>query len=252
MSQYGQMTAMTDSIESPRPAADNVQLSFMQALLKAADAPGIRKIQRTRLRLLASIAKQLSDGAEQADMRVADVVAAASLAHGTFYRYFPDLRSAIEALVGDFAIFLHQQLANSRGGASGSRERVRDATLTYIRVFKANAGLMRCLNSLRREDTAFRKAFLELSRGWNTRMASAIARRRGTASAEEFLPTAYALGGMIDEFLTQLYLRQDPALTHLANDEDAVAELLTELWCLGAYGRLPSEGRFMAGSREAS
>ena len=152
------------------------------------------------------------------------------------------MRSAVEALVGDFAIFLYQQLANSRGGASGSRERVRDATLTYIRVFKANAGLMRCLNSLRREDTAFRKAFLELSRGWNTRMASAIARRRGTASVEKFLPTAYALGGMIDEFLTQLYLRQDPALTHLANDEEAVAELLTELWCLGAYGRLPSEG----------
>jgi hypothetical protein len=70
-------------------------------------------------------------------------------------------------------------------------------------------------------------------------MASAIARRRGTASAEELLPTAYALGGMIDEFLTQLYLRQDPALTHLENDEEAVAELLTELWCLGAYGRLP-------------
>lgn len=245
MSQYGQMTAMTDSMESPRPAqasAESIQLSFVQALLKAADSPSIRKTQRTRLRLLSSIAKQLSDGAEQADMRVADVVAAASLAHGTFYRYFPDLRSAIEALVGDFAIFLYQQLANSRGGASGSRERVRDATLTYIRVFKANAGLMRCLNSLRREDTAFRKAFLELSRGWNTRMASAIARRRGIASVEEFLPTAYALGGMIDEFLTQLYLRQDPALTHLANDEEAVAELLTELWCLGAYGRLPSEG----------
>jgi AcrR family transcriptional regulator len=242
MSQYGQMTAMTDSREIPRPAAANVQLSFMQALLKAADAPGIRKIQRTRLRLLASIAKQLSDGAEQADLRVADVVAAADLAHGTFYRYFPDLRSAIEVLVGDFAIFLYQQLANSRAGVGGSRERVRDANLTYIRVFKANAGLMRCLNSLRREDTAFRKAFLELSQGWNTRMASAIARRRGTTSTEEFLPTAYALGGMIDEFLTQLYLRQDPALSHLANDEGAVADLLTELWCLGAYGRLPSEG----------
>lgn len=243
MSQYGQMTAMTDSMEIPRLAAENGQLSFMLALLEAADAPSIRKIQRTRLRLLASIAKQLSDGAEQADLRVADVVAAADLAHGTFYRYFPDLRSAIEALVGEFAIFLYQQLANSRAGVSGSRERVRDATLTYIRVFKANAGLMRCLNSLRREDTAFRKAFLELSRGWNTRMASAIGRRRGTTSAEEFLPTAYALGGMIDEFLTQLYLRQDPALSHLANEEEAVADLLTELWCLGAYGRLPSEGR---------
>ena len=53
---------------------------------------------------------------------------------------------------------------------------------------------------------------------------------------------AYALGGMIDEFLTQLYLRQDPALSHLAGNEEAVADLLTELWCLCAYGRLPPEG----------
>jgi AcrR family transcriptional regulator len=106
MSQYRQMTAMTNSVESLRPAQEeSTQLSFVQVLLKAADAPGIRKIQRTRLRLLASIAKRLSEGAEQTDMRVADVVAAASLAHGTFYRYFPDLRSAIEALVGDFAVF---------------------------------------------------------------------------------------------------------------------------------------------------
>ena len=81
MSQYGQMTVMTDSMEIPRRAAESGQLSFMQALLKAADAPGIRKIQRTRLRLLASIAKKLSDGAEQADLRVADVVGAAGVAH---------------------------------------------------------------------------------------------------------------------------------------------------------------------------
>jgi len=53
------------------------------------------------------------------------------------------------------------------------------------------------------------------------------------------LPTAYALGGMIDEFLAQLYLRRDPALAGLAGDEAAVADLLTELWCRGAYGSLP-------------
>ncbi len=235
------MTAMTDAIENQRPAAKAVQFDFMQTLLEAAGAPGIRKIERTKLRLLAGIAKHLSGGAEQADLRVADIVAAADLAHGTFYRYFPDLRAAIDTLVGDFAIFLYQKLDNSRAGAGGSRQRVRASTLTYVRVFKINAGLMRCLNSLRREDTAFRKAFLELSLGWNTRMALAIARRRGMVASEEFLPIAYALGGMIDRFLTQLYLRQDPALAHLANDEDAIAELLTELWCLGAYGRLPGE-----------
>jgi AcrR family transcriptional regulator len=223
------------------------RLSFAQRLFEAADAPDLRKSERTRLRLLATIARQLAAGAEQADLRVADVAAAAGLAHGTFYRYFPDLRSALETLMRDFAAFLHDQLAGAREGAAGSRERARSATLVYTRLFRINAGLMRCLVGLGRENMAFRKAFQKLNRDWNRRVASAIARRR-TAKADidradsaALLPRAYALGGMIDEFLTQLYLRQDPALSHLARDEETVANLLTELWCLGAYGRLPPE-----------
>lgn len=232
-----------------RASGSDARLSFAHVLFEAADAPDLRKTERTRLRLLGSIARQLADGAEQADLRVADVAAAAGLAHGTFYRYFPDLRSAVEALMGDFAAFLHDQLANAREGATGSRERARGATLIYTRLFRINAGLMRCLIGLGRENTAFRKAFQKLNRDWNKRMASAIAHRRmvkadtDQADSAALLPTAYALGGMIDEFLTQLYLRQDPALSHLASDEEAVTDLLTELWCLGAYGRLPPEGR---------
>lgn len=239
--------AAQEGYADPTPPSE-APLGFAQVLLEAAEAPGLRKTERTRLRLLASIARRLSDGAEQADLRVADVTAAAGLAHGTFYRYFPELRSAVEALVRDFATFLHDRLANARDGMTGSRERVRSATLVYTRLFRANTGLMGCLIGLGRENTAFRKAFQELNRSWNERMASAIARRRRANSPKDrtrssaLLPTAYALGGMIDEFLTQLYLRQDPALSHLASDEEAVADLLTALWCLGAYGRLPPEG----------
>ncbi|MBL9035352.1 MAG: TetR family transcriptional regulator [Rhodospirillaceae bacterium] len=226
-----------------KPAARSPR-GFAAALLDAAAAPALRKVERTRLRILAAIAQLLADGAEPAELRVADIVAAADLAHGTFYRYFPDQRAAVEALVGDFARFLRDELANARDGATGSRARVRSATLAYTRAFRANAGLMRCLIRLGREDAAFGRAFQELNQAWNRRMAGAIARHRAgrsakAASAESLLPTAYALGGMIDEFLTQLYLRRDPALKHLARDEEAVADLLTELWCLGAYGRLP-------------
>lgn len=76
-------------------------------------------------------------------------------------------------------------------------------------------------------------------------MAAAIARHRAQlaeapqVSAEAALPIAYALGGMIDELLTQIYLRRDPALSALAGNDEAVADLLTELWRLGAYGHLP-------------
>jgi TetR/AcrR family transcriptional regulator, ethionamide resistance regulator len=233
-----------DLIENSRAESDS---GFLAALRRAAEAPGLGKTERTRLKLLAAIAARLSAGIEEAALRVADIAAEAGLAHGTFYRYFADRRVAVGALVADFVRFLRDRLAESRDGPPGSRARVRAATLTYVRLFRDNAGLMRCLMSLDNEGAGFRASFHELNRAWNGRVAAAIAHRRDpiaeAAAVAATLPTAYALGGMIDEFLTQLYLRRDPALAALAGDEAAVADLLTELWCRGAYGSLPPELR---------
>jgi len=233
-----------DLIENNQTGSD---AGFLAALRLAAEAPGLGKTERTRLKLLAAIAARLSAGIEEAALRVADIAAEAGLAHGTFYRYFADRRAAVGALVADFVRFLRDRLAESRDGPPGSRARVRAATLTYVRLFRDNAGLMRCLMSLDNEGAGFRASFHELNRAWNGRVAAAIAHRRDpvaeAAAVAATLPTAYALGGMIDEFLTQLYLRRDPALAALAGDEAAVADLLTELWCRGAYGSLPPELR---------
>lgn len=232
---------------SMEPGVAEPPLDYARVLLDAAAAPGLRKVERTRLRLLAGIARQIAGGTEAAALRVADVTQEAGLAQGTFYRYFADLPSAIETLVHDFAAFLHERLAGTRDGMTGSRARVHGATLIYARLFRANAGLMRCLIGVGGADTAFLRAFQQLNQSWNQRMAGAIARKRKKLfgaqrkRAASLLPRAYALGGMIDEFLTQLYLRRDPALASLRDDEAAVAELLTELWCLGAYGLLPTE-----------
>lgn len=214
---------------------------FSDVLLAAAQDGARRKTERTRMRLLAAVAGEIMAGVERGDLRVSSVTAAAGLAHGTFYRYFPDMPAASEALVQEFARFIHGRLADARQGEPGSRERVRSATLAYTRLYRRNAPLMRCLIGLGTGDTASAASYRALNRAWYGRMAAAIARRRGGRAdrAEALLPTAYALGGMIDEFLAQLYLRKDPALKHLAAREEAVADLLTDLWSLGAYGSLP-------------
>lgn len=213
-------------------------LAFAEVLAVAAGA-AVRKSERTRLRLLAAVAANLAGGRGFEALRVADVVAAASLAHGTFYRYFPTLPAAVEATVGAFAQHLAAVLAEARGGAPGTRRRVEAATLAYVRLVRANPGLMRCLLDPSPAAAGFRAHFQALNRAWNGRVAEALARRRRGARRSALLARAYALGGMVDEFLAQLYVRPDPALTGLARDEAAVARLLSELWWLGAYGRLP-------------
>jgi len=203
---------------------------FAAALAAAAADPALRKGERTRLGLLAAAARLLArPGAEPAELQVAQVTAEAGVALGTFYRYFPERPAVLEALVGAFAAFLGERLAASRAGAPGSRERVLAATLTYVRLFRANPGLMRCLLDLGPEPAAWSASFRALNRAWNGRVAAALAARLGGSEAAR-LPMAYALGGMVDEFLATLYLRRDPALAQLADDEAAVAQLLTDLW----------------------
>jgi hypothetical protein len=114
--------------------------------------------------------------------------------------------------------------------------------LLYARLFRRNAGLMRCLLGLGNDGSSFVAPYQRLNRDWYGRVAAAIARRRDDeATPQDLLPAAYALGGMIDDFLRQVYLRHEPALAHLAGDEERIAELLTDLWCFGAYGTPPSE-----------
>lgn len=213
-------------------------LDFAQALLAGAEDPSARKTERTRLRLLASIARELMAGVERTDLKVAEVTRKADLAHGTFYRYFTDVPAATAAVIELFSAFVAERLAGARDGETGSSDRVRSATLLFARLFRRNAGLMRCLLGLGGESLPFAAAYQRLNRDWYERVAAAIARRRGEeTSAADALAEAYALGGMIDDFLVQVYLRKEPALAHLADDEEKIADLLTRLWCFGAYGK---------------
>lgn len=237
---------MPDAAAARRPEQTETatDLGFAASLRAAALDPAARKTERTRLRLLAAMAEALAAGADRRELKVADVTRAAGLSHGVFYRYFENMSAGVEALIETFAGFVHERLAGARsgGGETGSRERAREATLLYTRLFRANAALMRLLIGLGAESDAFASAYRALNAAWNARMAAAIARGRGEgASAEAMLPAAYALGGMVDEFLTALYLRREPALETLAEDEAAVADLLADLWLRGAYGRPPDD-----------
>lgn len=212
-------------------------LDFAMALLTKAEDPSLRKTERTRQRLLASIAHELMAGTERTGLKVAEITQKAGLAHGTFYRYFPDIEAAASAVIEDFSAFVQESLAQARQGETGSRERVRSATLLFAHLFRRNAGLMRCLLGFGGENTAFATSYQKLNRDWYQRVAMAITRQRGDKSPPaDLLPAAYALGGMIDDFLAQIYLRKVPALAHLAHDEEKIADLLTDLWCFGACG----------------
>jgi AcrR family transcriptional regulator len=214
-------------------------LRFADAVQVSAGADGLAKRERTRLSILAAAARELDEHPPNA-LTVAAVARRAGVAHGTVYLHFADGSALVAAVAGAFARFVRGHLSGERAGAPGSDERVRATTRRYAMLFRENAGLMRCMMQVGAEDRGFRESLHALNRDWNGRVARAIGRRRQAAGLPteeaETLYTAYALDGMIDEFLTQIYIRRDPALAALAEDPDRIADLLGRLWARAAVG----------------
>lgn len=228
-------------------ASEQTSIRFTEALEASARA-GRQKTDRTRFRLLASMARQVMSGVDRRDLKVANVALDAGLAHGTFYRYFSDIRNAMDVLIEEFAQFVRKQLSGAREGEPGTQSRVHATMLVYARLYAENAPLMRCLVDLGTEPSAFAASYQKLNRAWYERMAQAITKRQaefGTIGREargDPIAFAYALGGMVDDFLAQVFLRREPALAHLAGAPEAIADLLTHLWMKAAYGVLPEGG----------
>ena len=228
--------------------------SYGASLAAAAAADGLPKAARTRLRVLAALAGRLNEADDPAAIRVTDIMAQAGLAHGTFYRYFTDQEAALEELSDGFLLFLTERQADAKQGAAGSPERIHQSILVYCQVFRANTGLMRRLMALDLRGGPSRDRFHAFNREWYARAAEAMASRRHEAGGAwgeglRLLPIAYALGGMVDEFLAQIYIRRDPNLAFLAGDVEAIATQLTRAWCYGAYGDLKGRAGRGAGTR---
>jgi AcrR family transcriptional regulator len=229
---------------SSSSALDADAHDFAKVLQDRSRDPGLRKTERTRLRLLAGLARELTVEGRREGLKVAAVTADAGVAHGTFYRYFADIPAGMEALIDAFSAFVRDRLDGA--GAPTPPERIRDIVKVQIGLFRDNAALMGCLQAPHEDIVT--DAARARNWEWQMRMAAAIAKGRAASgearqSPSDLLPTAYALSGMIEMFLARVYLRRDADLADLAEDEGELADILAGLWCRGA-GVAVSAGEF--------
>lgn len=191
----------------------------------------LRKGGRTRLRLLVATARFLQDRFFH-DMRITDICSAAQVSQGTFYLYFDDKVAVTTDLLTEFSSYIYETLDQSRREAVTAQDAIYLPTLTYVSIYRENRGLMRCLTLLSEESDEFEGIFRDLSASWNQRIARGVQTRLG--KSEEALPEcvamAYALASMVDEFLAKIYVRRDPSLTFMADDPEAIATMLSDIW----------------------
>lgn len=209
--------------------------SFPVRLQAMLDAPGLRKGERTALRIRLA-ACELLDAVTPDRLRIQELCTRAGIAQGTFYLYFADRDVLLAAVLEEFVAFLHAGLSSATQDSPSPAESVRLATLAYCRHFEANRGLMRCLLQFHESFPKARAVVDAWNRTWIETVVQSVRardRRAGVASAplRDLRRRAYALGAMVDQYLAGIYLQQDPNLVAVAGGMGAVAGTLTDIWC---------------------
>ena len=204
---------------------------FSEELKARAAADGLRKGERTRLRLMGAVAGLLQDTFVHG-LRISDICRDAGVSQGTFYIYFTDRTDITSAMLTEFVTHVFDHLEHVVASNEGLGDTVYPTTLAYVREFRMNRGLFRALMQMTEESEHLERIYQQFNNRWNRRTAVAIARRRGVRGEPENrdLLQAFALGGMVDEFLANLYVRCDPALTERVESPEDAARLLADTW----------------------
>lgn len=212
-------------------AAEHSRPGLVYPMVLLASSGERAKGERTRLQIL-SAACSVLDRLGPQDFTVSAVCAQAGVSNGTFYLYFSDRTALLEELLVGFVVFL--QVAMLEAGDGHRDDPVRAATASYVTLFRHNPGLMRCLVHHLDALPAARAAFHRLNRDWIETVVTAVERRLRKAGAavdrDELTRRAYALGGMVDQYLSSLFLSRDDGLSAVSGDEDAVIDTLTLIW----------------------
>lgn len=202
------------------------------------DAPR-RKGDRTRERLKLGAAQVLEQVGYHA-MRIADVTNAAGTSDGSFYIYFADKKEITLNVLQEFLEDMQKGEFNSDGPRS-SFQSICEANFGWLRIVRANAGLMRCVLQLADEDPEFGRIAHASNRNWLERIARSVVRKhrhRGAAPATAMF-AAYALGAMMDELVRRIAIYPDEVLVSFLgetcqSDED-LAEALSVIWFRTLY-----------------
>jgi len=222
---------------APEPTGQGpatAKLSYREVLLTQSAQDGLRKGARTEMRIRWA-ACELLEECSLSDLKVADICTRLEIAQGTFYQYFVDRDTLLSSLLESFVHFLSANMAAAAKGGRTYEETTRETTRIYCQLFVQNRGLMKCLLNHYESFPQARKILQEFNTNWIETVVKSIKRRRGSrrsghASDAELRRRCYALGGMVDQYLSYIYLQGDQDVTAVAGDIDTIVDTLDYIW----------------------
>lgn len=196
---------------------------------KLLDARTAKKPQRTEIQIEISVATLLGEQAYHT-ISIDMITDRANIAHGTFYRYFDSKQAVVAKTIADYFAFVKATRPKIHGVSD--LEAVKIGNRHYARCFRANVGLMRCHFQLKDEDDQIAAVGRRADRELSDRIMRRVTRQHEIP--ESALPQlricSYALIGMVDELLLQVYGQKNPPLVDFVDEPDMIADTLTRLW----------------------
>lgn len=161
------------------------------------------------------------------DTRVADVVAAAGVSHGTFYTYFTSkddvLRVLLDTIVDDLV-----RAATAQQGAEADPVRAMAATIRqFMDAHRDRAGLIAILEQVATFDPGFQRLKLDIKERFIELMERGVRTAAGRGGAHPGIDPRYgaiALGAMIEDVAYGCYV------LHSSLDERLAIETMTRIW----------------------
>ena len=206
----------------------DTQFNFSTEL--GALAKGMRKGLKTKTKIQVAVCDCL-EKSSLTDLTIAMICDNAKISQGTFYIYFPNCDALVADVLMRFTSFVQTRM---RHASQKTSKPARAATCAYFRLFEQNLGMMRCLLRELNSFPEARTAFQNLNREWlETVVASAensFNKPNRKANYDELMRRAYALGGMIDQYLAGLLLDEDPNMIPFSQNREMVIDTLNLLW----------------------
>lgn len=208
-------------------------MDYRRALQHALSENKATKGEKTRLSIKIAACTLLEEYSLSV-LRVRDLCERIGIAQGTFYIYFRDRNDLVDGLLEGFVDFVAESMiAHAR---EGEDDPVRASTEAYCLIFERNAGLMKCLLSYYEEFPEARSIAQKMNATWINTVVRAARRKlksEGRADAvddDELYRRAYALGGMVDQYLAYLFLYGDRNVIRVSRDRASVVDTLTRIW----------------------
>jgi AcrR family transcriptional regulator len=164
--------------------------------------------------------------------RVEDVVATAGVSHGTFYTYFDNKATVLDALIDTTAQDLQSVVDEPWEGPDGSAA-IAAVIERFVEVFASHAQVVRVWLEASAHEQHFRDRLRDVRSGYARRVADVIAPVLAPTPHDPEV-AASALVAMVEGYATQGLSADD------AGQRSAVVATLTALW-VGGLVRLAED-----------